>query len=84
MRVTFKGENPASPGERLLDVFRQPLHDALAPAFALLPLDDQPADVPVELDHLPVDGDGRLQLRRADPALEVFEQLRVPRRQSRV
>jgi hypothetical protein len=76
------GRKARDPRKLLLNVLRQPIDDPLAPPLALLPLDDQPANVPVQPDHLAVDRQRCLQLRRADAPLEVFEQFRVACRQA--
>ena len=77
----FCGEKPAMPGNsRCRSAAR--LDHGLAPAFPLLPLDDLPADVPVEADQLPAGADGRPDLGVADAVLDVFQEFGVARRKN--
>ena len=56
-----------------MEVGGQTIHDGLTPAFPLLPLDDLPADVPIEPDQLPAGSRRRPDLRSSDAILEVFQ-----------
>lgn len=77
-----RGE-PLDPGKRGLDVSRQSFNNALAPAFSLLPLDDQMPNLPVQLDQFPIHREGGADLRLADSMLDRLEQLRIAGRQIR-
>ena len=65
----------------LLKVGRQAVDDLGAPAFAILPLDDFPADVPVEANQFPAGGHCRPDLGSPDAIFQVFQQFGVARRQ---
>src|SRR5205809_2547548 len=75
----FCREKPPTPGNSFCR--SAPSRSITAPPpVRLLAIDDQPAEVPVELDQFPVHGEGHLQLRRADARLHLLERLRVARR----
>jgi len=61
-------------GKSLLAVCRKSLDDGLTPSFSSLPLHNRSADIPIELNQLPVDGERRLDLRGPTTALDVLEQ----------
>jgi hypothetical protein len=68
-------------GKFLLQVCRQPFHHLLAVALGLLGLDNNSANVPIKLNQLAVDGNGRAKLRCADSRLEVGEKLAIANRE---
>ena len=61
----------ADSGESRLQILAQTINDGTAPPFGLLTLDDALADMPVEGEQFPVDGQGRLDLGILNAFLEV-------------
>ena len=60
-----------------LEILGQFLDDGLSPTLGALALDDQLADLPVEFDKFPVDGQRGAELGRADTLFELREKLMV-------
>ena len=54
-------------GEGSLEVRRQSVDHFRAPVFPLLPIQDIAADLPIEQNQFPVDGQRRAKLRRPNP-----------------
>jgi len=67
----------------VLNIPGKPIHDRFAHPSRLLPLDDRTANVPVQIDQLAINGQGRLHLGGADPSLEIVQQTRIVVRQAR-
>ena len=57
----------------MAQIRRKAFDDFRAPALALLPLQNRPSDLPVEMDELTVHCQRGLQARRTDARLELFE-----------
>jgi len=64
-------------GEGSLEVRRQTVDHFRTPVFPLLPVEDIAADLPVEQNQFPVDGQRCATLRRPNPRLQVGEKLSV-------
>jgi len=75
--VDVPPREPFESGKFLRQVVRNLLNNAIPPAAALLPLTDQPTDIPVEIDQLAVDGDRGLNLGGLDPRLELGDELPI-------
>ena len=61
----------------MAQVRRKSFDDLSAPTLALLPLQNRPSDLPVEMDELTIHSERGLQTRRTNSHLELGEQFRV-------
>ncbi len=72
------GREPLHVGELVAQVPRELVHDLGPPAKLRLPGQDVATDVPIEKDHLAVDGQGCPNTGGTDTLFEGLEQLGVP------
>ena len=70
---------PLNAGKLGSEILRKPINDLRSPAFGLLPVQNVPANRPVQQNELPVDGKRGAHLGGADALLDVFEEGSIAR-----